>query len=424
MPPTMKKHGRSTIDYYRVQRDLEILKNKRGYHTELISVYIPANRPLSAVSNYLKNELSESSNIKSKTTRKHVMDAITSLIAKLKVLPKSETGYILFDGFIPKQGPGTEREESYVIIPPEPVKTFRYHCSSEFLLEPLEEMLKDKSSYGLISIGRKEAAIAVLHGKHVKTIQSLTSGIHGKHRAGGQSQRRFERLIEEAAREFYKRIGEHANQILGEVEDLKGIIVGGPGYSKYEFLDGPFLRQEFKDLVIETPDTDADGELGIRRLLQKSEDILKETEFIKEKKLIERFMSHIAKDTGMVVYGLHETIDALKNAAVELLILSEEINLYHVYRICSSCGKRDDFYVPREEIDQKMEELSSGECPECKSGYNSAEINAIDVVEFLGSIAQEVGTDVTIVSGDTEEGAMFHATFGGIGGFLRYKYNS
>ncbi|MHA1681025.1 MAG: peptide chain release factor aRF-1 [Promethearchaeota archaeon] len=420
--PTIEKHDKSTIDYYKVRRDLDILKKKKGFHTELVSLYIPAGRPISMVVGYLRNELSESANIKSKTTRKHVLDAITSLIAKLKILPPSENGYILFDGFIPRHGPGTEREESYVIIPPEAVTTFRYHCASEFLLEPLEDMMKDKGTYGLISIGRKESAIAVLHGKRIKTVSTFTSGIHGKHRAGGQSQRRFERLIEEAAREFFRRVGDHANQIFGELDDLRGIIVGGPGHSKFQFLETPFLRPEFKEKVIDTPDTDSDGELGIRRLLQKSEEILKETEYVQEKKVIASFLGEIARDTGMVVYGLFETIDALKNAAIKTLLLSESLDMVHIRRKCGGCGIVDEFNVHTSEADKKEDSLTEGECNKCNSGYVNAKIERIDLIEHLGYLAMQMGTTVRIVSADTEEGAMFRATFGGIGGFLRYQY--
>lgn len=414
---------KSSVEHYKVRRDLKILAQKKGYHTELVSLYIPPERPISAVVGYLRNELSESSNIKSKTTRKRVLDAIRSLIETLRVMKNPENGLILFDGFpIGDGGPGTEKEEKYIIIPPEPVQTFRYHCAAEFLLEPLEDLMKDKSTVGLISIGRKEAAIGTLRGKNVTVVHTMTSGIHGKHRAGGQSQRRFERLIEEAAREFYKRIGEHANQIFSEIEDLEGIIVGGPGYSKYEFLDGPFLREEFKSKVLDKVDTDADGEYGIRRMLQQTEEILRETEFMKEKKVFTKFMGEISRDTGMVTYGLYETIEAVKAGAVETLLLSEEVNKVHILRKCGGCDKIDDFYASAEEYEKKMEEISEGECPECNSGYVSATIETKDLIEYFSDEAKMQGTEVKIMSTDTEEGKSFFDTFGGIGGFLRYKY--
>lgn len=426
MSGRIEKHDRNTIDYYRLKRDLELLKSKKGYHTELISLYIPPERPLSAVTNYLKSELSESSNIKSKSTRKNVMDAITSLIQALKNLQPTENGLILFDGFIPDHGPGTENEERYIIIPPEPVPTFKYYCSSEFLLEPLEDMLKDKSTIGLISISRNETAIGTLRGMKVDIITTLTSGIHGKHRAGGQSQRRFERLIEEAARQFYKRCGEHANQIFSEIEDLEGIIIGGPGFTKNNFVDGDYLRQEFKEKILQPlVDTDGGGEIGMRTLLFKAQDILRETEFIKEKRIIEKFMDNIARNTGMVVYGQHETLEALRNAAVEELLLSEGVSKIHISRECSGCGKIDHFFIPNDAsaYDDKMDEIKEGMCPECDAGFVGAEINAEDMIDHFGKLAEQMGTEVRMISTDIEEGKMFLDTFGGIGGFLRYKYN-
>ncbi|MEX2718085.1 MAG: peptide chain release factor aRF-1 [Candidatus Sigynarchaeum springense] len=422
-------HDKSSIDYYKVKRDLEILKSKHGFHTELISLYIPPSRPLATVIGYLRNEISESSNIKSKSTRQMVTDAITSLIARLKIISdskvQSETGFILFDGFIPVHGPGSEKEEQYVIIPPEPVRTFIYHCASEFLTGPLEEMLVDKSTIGIISIERNESAIGTLRGKHVQILDVMTSGIHGKHRAGGQSQHRFERLIEEAAREFYKRVGDHANTIFGEIKELDGILIGGPGLTKQEFLEGPFMRDELKAKVLKPLiDTDGGGETGVRSLLYKAQDLLRDTEFMKERKVIDKFMDHVARDTGLIIYGLRETIDALNNSAVEVLLLSEGLNKVRVSRVCNGCNKETDLFVSTIEVDKKIDELRTGECPECKTGFVNSKIEKQDAIEYLGDLASKSGATVRMISTATEQGKVLHDTFGGIAGFLRYKYNA
>jgi peptide chain release factor subunit 1 len=62
---------------------IETLKEKRGYHTELISLYIPPEKSISDVSKYLKAELSQSLNIKSKRTRNKVKDCISSITSQL-----------------------------------------------------------------------------------------------------------------------------------------------------------------------------------------------------------------------------------------------------------------------------------------------------------------------------------------------------
>ncbi|MCK4383983.1 MAG: peptide chain release factor 1, partial [Candidatus Lokiarchaeota archaeon] len=149
---------------FQTKRLLNQLKEKKGFHTELVSLYIPHDRKISDVTNHLKNEISESQNIKSKLTRKNVLDSISSLIGQLKnVKEVPDNGLVMFSGAIPQNNtPGTEKNELYIVKPPDKVKTFRYHCASEFLLWPLEEMLQTKETYGLLVIGRKKSAVGYL----------------------------------------------------------------------------------------------------------------------------------------------------------------------------------------------------------------------------------------------------------------------
>ncbi|MHA1320243.1 MAG: peptide chain release factor aRF-1, partial [Promethearchaeota archaeon] len=172
------------LQIYQTKRLLKQLKEKKGFHTELVSLYIPHDRKISDVTNHLKNEISESQNIKSKLTRKNVLESISSLIGQLKnITSVPENGLVMFSGAIPQNNtPGTEKNELYIVHPPDKVLTFRYHCASEFLLWPLEDMLETKETYGLLSIGRKESAVGYLRGNHVEIVRDFTSGVHGKHK--------------------------------------------------------------------------------------------------------------------------------------------------------------------------------------------------------------------------------------------------
>ena len=69
---------------YEFKRKLEELRTLSGRATELISLYIPPNRQIHEVVAYLRNEYSQSSNIKSKSTKKNVMAAIESISNRLK----------------------------------------------------------------------------------------------------------------------------------------------------------------------------------------------------------------------------------------------------------------------------------------------------------------------------------------------------
>ncbi len=105
-----------------------------------------------------------------------------------------------------------------------------------------------------------------------------------KHKAGGQSQRRFDRLIELAAHEFLKRIGDTINDAFLSLKDLEGVILGGPGHTKEDFLNGDYIHHEIKKKVITTVDTSYTGEFGIREIIEKSMDVLNEIDVMKEKK--------------------------------------------------------------------------------------------------------------------------------------------
>ena len=216
----------SSKELYEFKKTLKDLSEKRGRGTELVSVYIPPSKQLSDVGRQMREELGQSANIKSKQTKKNVQSAIEVILQTIKLYNKPpEHGLVLFVGMIPKGGPGTEKMEKYVMEPPEPVTTYWYKCNNEFFLEPLELMIEERDVYGVAVIDRKEATFATLKGKKETILGHLTSGVPGKHKAGGQSQRRFDRVIEDAAREFLKRIGTHMNEAyLPLKDDLKGLL--------------------------------------------------------------------------------------------------------------------------------------------------------------------------------------------------------
>ncbi|TFG01432.1 MAG: peptide chain release factor 1 [Promethearchaeota archaeon] len=421
---TEVKKKSTDLDIYKTKKLLELLKSKKGFHTELISLYIPHDRKLSDVTNHLKNEVSESQNIKSKLTRKNVLDSISTLKGQLvNIREVPENGLVMFSGAIPQNNtPGTEKNELYIVNPPEKVKTFRYHCASEFLLWPLEEMLNPKETYGLLVIGRAKSAVGYLRGNHVEVVREFTSGIHGKHRAGGQSQRRYERLIEEGEKRFYRRISEEINKLFLNIEDLNGIFIGGPGPSKEKFVNDESLDYRLRDKILDVVDLGYSGSEGIRALIDKIKEKIEDVKYIREKLVMQRFMKEISNDSGLATYGIEEVQKALNYGAVDTLILSEKLDSYRVKLECSNCGYVEFRNTREHELINLESIIQEESCPKCNSNnFNIIEKNSI--IEELGEIAQTTGTDVEILSPETEEGEMLYSTFGGVVAILRYKLN-
>ena len=199
----------------------------KGFGTELVTVIIPPDRQISDARSLLQNEHGQAANIKSKSTRKNVQGAIESAISSLSRFKNAgERGIALFTGAIIVGNNKTRQTTVVIDDPPQALLSFRYRCDSSFELTQLEDMLVDKRSYGLFVIDRSEAAYGIASGKRIHVQEHLVSNIMGKHRQGGQSAQRFERLIEEAAHNFFKRATEHAcSYWLPNLENIQAIII-------------------------------------------------------------------------------------------------------------------------------------------------------------------------------------------------------
>lgn len=402
-------------ELYEFKKTLKELSGKRGKGTELVSVYIPHDKQLSDVGKQMRDELGQSANIKSKSTRKNVQSAIEVILQRIRLFKQPpENGLVLFVGMIPKGGPGTEKMETYVFEPPEAITTYWYQCNNEFFLEPLEHMIEEHETYGLAVIDRKEATIATLKGKKVTILNHLTSGVPGKHKAGGQSQRRFDRVIDLAAHEFKKRIGDHMNEDFLALEELKGVIIGGPGFTKEEFVKGDYLNYEIKDKIIATVDTSYTGEFGIREVIDKSADILNDLDVMHEKKIVQRFLKELIKEKGLAAYGENEVRNSLIMGAVDTLLLSEDLVAIHKVLKCPACGETKELTVKNEAEYSKADYR----CEKCNESLK--EESSLDLIDDFVEKAEEMDTTIEFISSETEEGMQLLRAFGGIAAILRY----
>ncbi len=299
------------------------LEKVRGRHTELVSVYIPAGYELVKIIQQLSQEQGTAVNIKDSTTRKNVIDSLERMIQHLRLFKKTpEHGLAVFSGNVSEKE-GQQDIEVFSIEPPEPLNFRLYRCDKTFVLDALKQMAEKKDVYGLVVMDKREGNIALLKGKSIIPLTTTTSYVPGKTRAGGQSAQRFERLREGAAKEFFNKLAEYVkDQFLGRPE-LKGIIVGGPGRTKNEFVDGNYMTDLIKRKIIAVKDLSYTGQFGLQELVDKSQDVLAEEEISKEKKTMQEFFNKLSKNPKQVAYGLAEVKKALEQGAVSTLLVSE-----------------------------------------------------------------------------------------------------
>jgi peptide chain release factor subunit 1 len=351
-------------EYYEFRKQLKFLRAQRGQGTELISVYLQPGANTNDMSDRLRDEYSQAMNIKSKQTRNNVQAAIEKIIQTLKGEHKApEHGVAIFAGSI------DGRMELYSVVPPEPFTVQVYRCDSTFYIDPLQDMIEPKEVFGLFTMDRREATIALLKGKSIKIVTHMTSNVPGKHGKGGQSQLRFERITEILAQDWFKKIAEMMNEVFRDPK-IKAIIAGGPGPTKYSFMNEDYLSNEVKAKIKGSIDTSYTDEFGIKEVADRSSEVIKELEISAEKDLVNKFLKE-AVTSGLAAYGIKEVKEALGSGKASVLLLSEKLS------------------------EEQIIELSE--------------------------LAEKIDAKIEMVSVETPEGEQFYIGFHGIGAFLRYK---
>ncbi|MCB9362143.1 peptide chain release factor aRF-1 [Candidatus Woesearchaeota archaeon] len=360
----------SSKERFELKKFIKDIQDFRGRHTELVSVYVPSGYDLNKVVNQLVQEQGTATNIKSTSTRKNVIDALERMIQHLRLFPRTpDHGLAAFAGNVSERE-GQSDVQVFSIEPPIPLNIRIYRCDKQFVLEPLQDMVAIKEGYGLVVMDRREADIAMLRGKSIITLSQASSNVPGKTKAGGQSAARYMRIREDAAKDFYKKIADMMKEAFLGNENIKGIIMGGPGPTKYELIDSGYITGDVQKLIIATKDLSYTGPFGVQELVDRSQDVLANEELAEEKNAMERFFKQLHTNAKMVSYGETQVEHMLKMGAVDVLLISE------------SC---DD-----------------------------------EVIERLEKLAVELGSDIKIISTETREGVQLR-DMGKIAAILRYE---
>ncbi len=411
-----------SVALYKMRKILAELSTKIGRGTELVSLYIPLKRPLHEISSALKEEYNTASNIKSDVTRTHVQDALVKIMQRLKLYDKTpENGIAMFCGALPPSSNaplGSEVLQLFEVLPHKPIQTYLYRCDDHFHLEPLREMIKEEKIIGIISIDNTETGLGIVSGNRVDVADVVTSGVSGKHRAGGQSARRFERLREAEINDYFNRVARHATKVFLEQYTIKGLILGGPGPTKDYFLKGEYLDYRLQKNVLAVVDTSYAGREGIRETIERAENVLQDLRIVEEKEFIKKFLNEVSSDEGLVVYGFNEVIDSLNKGNAHTVLVSEDVGLVFLQKVCRKCGTTREVIINQENLISEKQKLISEACSSC--GSSDIEIVEKDFIDFLADKSINSGAKVEVISSKSEEGVMFKS-FGGVGALLRYR---
>ncbi len=410
--PEEKPEG--AMNKYQLKKLIKELEDIRGRNTELVSLYIPEGYDMSKISEFVTSESSEAENIKSKHTRKNVQSALDKIGRKVREEHSTpENGVVFFAGNV-SDTQGRPDIQIWEVVPPQPIESRRYRCDKEFVLEPLQQMIVDDRVYGLIVCDKNNAEIGYLQGNSIKTAYSLDSNVPGKTRAGGQSAQRFSRLRKEMLKSFLGEIAEKSKKAFmdkAREDKLLGIIVGGPGFVKDKLLDDDYLHQELQEKVITRESLGHAGEGSLKELVNRAEEAIEDSKAVREKQKVNRFLKNLKEENGKSEYGLKPVLKAMEMGAVETVLISEDYNHYRATYECGQ-GHEKEIYEQRPEIEDKID------CEECNEDMKLEELQ--DIVDVMAEKAEEMSSNLEIISTDHEEGKRL-MNMGGIAAILRYR---
>jgi peptide chain release factor subunit 1 len=408
----------NSVKQHKLRKLIARLSDKEGKEIEFISLYIPREKSIDELVAILKKE-SDIAVGKSDSARDRLQGTIKNVIQRLKMQKEiPENGLAIFAGTFVANDLESEVLNVEELIPPEPITAFLYEVNDHFRLEPLRKMLRDPRVVGIVAMDSKEAGFGILNGERFELIENITSGIHGKSGKGGSSQRRYERGREMEITYFFHRVAEHAAKAFLENHQVEALIVGGPGTTKEDFLNGDFLHYELRNILLSIVDTQFAGKEGAREVLGKSSESLKNMSVPEQKRTVQRLLSDIGKQNGLAIARLDLVLGALKNGEVEVALVTDSTDMIEIVVMCKRCELSWAKIVDKAKKVQTVQEMISSPCEKCNAV--EYEVEEKDIIDVLEDLASQTDARVEVISAESEEKAKLTA-LGGFAALLRYR---
>ena len=406
------------IERWRIKKMVQNLEKAKSLASAgLISLMIPPKDQIAKASKLLNEEYGTATSIKSHTTKLAVQTAITSSLQKLKLYNRTpQNGLIIYCGNVITDD-NKEKKVTVDLEPFKPVSQAKYVCDNKFHVDELYKMLESDDKYGFIVMDGNGTLFGTLAGNTREILQRFSVELPKKHGRGGQSALRFARLRLEKRRNYVRKVAEltTAHFITNDRPNVAGLILAGSAEFKNDLNGSDLFDQRLKPVVMKLVDVAYGGENGFNQAIELSQDVLGNVKFLKEKRLIDEFFDHIAKDTNMYCFGMDDTIRALEMGAMKTLIVWEEFPYKRF--VCTGGNLETELvHYMTEETAHKMDIYKD-------TDGQQLEVDCMDFVDFAATNFKKFGCTLEFVTNKSQEGAQFCKGFHGIGGLLRYQVN-
>ena len=404
------------LEMFKLKKLIQDLDKMRGLGTSMITLIINYKDQINQFSKMITEEIGKATNIKSRITRQHVTDALTSTNEKLRLYNRTpKNGLVIFCGLV-QLPQGGEKMIKIDLEPFKPINTSLYRCDNIFHTDELKTLLEDNDKFGFLIMDGKGSIFGTLQGSTKTIINRFSVDLPKKHSKGGQSSNRFARLRDESRHNYLRKVAEGLTSafISNDVPNVKGLILAGSAEFKNDLQKSDLFDQRLSPIVIKIVDISYGGNMGFDQAIKLSQDALRNVKFVHEKKILGRFFEEIAIDSGKYVFGLKDTMEAMDNGMIDVLIIWENINFVKL-TLENSRGENLVEYVSANKINGNKYQSDDSKI-ECEILEN------IPLSEYLINNYKNYVSHLEIVTDKTSEGNQFVKGFNGIGGILRYKF--
>jgi len=214
------------------------------------------------------------------------------------------------------------------VLPIPNLKLDVYRCDSRFVVGPILEMLEDSPLYGFIIVDGNEVLYATKKGPHVNILHRFSEDLPNRHKKGGQSAPRFQRLREERKDAYVSKICELATQVFVRTHEcthgipfISGLIIAGYGATKNRVEVS--LDKQLAKLVIGTIVLSDSGKRGLQQALDQSTSLIRAATNAPALMALTQFFNEIQNDTKRAVYGQNDVDRCIELGLVKTVLLSK-----------------------------------------------------------------------------------------------------
>ena len=204
-------------------------------------------------------------------------------------------------------------------------------CDKYFHLDPILEMYKEETCFGIIFVTGKNYSIykIIKSGDHYehKKIVSDTVNLPKKHRMGGQSAQRFCRIRSEKEEAYIKKLGEIVIKSFMKNNNteyiIKKLIIAGPSEKKNMLAQDTLVQQYFKNKLITMNTPDLNDEVIHNTIYTKTKEIFEQHDSTFGDSVLENIKELMNMGNECLVYGLIEVQEGIKNQELKQIITDE-----------------------------------------------------------------------------------------------------